>query len=457
MSYADAVRQVRPLAAVRRYWWLIALTAAAVLFSALGASLAQTPAYRATANVLVPGSAAHGREAELRAIHSRAVRDEVAAKFGSAPAVSAAPQGSSDVISISVETRDKRSSAIAANAYAQVYLDRRSDQSAHEIGTARAHGPVRPHTVRSVLLALLAGLALGTAVATGVDFRRGRAEGRDEYRQAPRRREPERVRARPAAEEAPDREEPSGPKVAVVGLVPSVARWQNGAEPALLPRDEPNSPAAEAYRALRATIEAAGRADPFRSLVVTSQRDGSGTTTVAANLAAVMARAGQHVVLVDGDLRRPAAHALFGLADDAGFISVLRGDAPLSRALQEVPGEPRLQVLPSGPPPDDPLEAMTPERTLEVLTALLVQAEAVVVDTPNALDHAETAILAGQADGVLLVATSGEDASRAAALFEEVGTPLLGMVLNRVQGHDAESINGPGHVSAAETDRFRIG
>src|SRR5439155_17442738 len=149
-------------------------------------------------------------------------------------------------ISISVEARDKRSAAAAANAYAQVYLDQRSDQVAHEIGTARARGPVRPHTVRSVLLALLAGLALGAAVAIGVELRRAWVEGPEEYRQAPRRREPERTRAHPAAEEAPEREAPSGPKVAVVGLVPSVARWQNGAEPALLPRDEPNSPAAEA-------------------------------------------------------------------------------------------------------------------------------------------------------------------------------------------------------------------
>ena len=242
-----------------------------------------------------------------------------------------------------------------------------------------------------------------------------------------------------------------------MGLVPRVARWQNGSEPALLPRDEPNSPAAEAYRALRAAIEAAGRADPCRSLVVTSQRHGSGTTTVAANLAAVMARAGQHVVLVDGDLRRPSAHHLFGLADDAGFISVLRGEAPLSRALQDVPGEPRLQVLASGPPPDDPLDVLTPERTLEVLTALLVQAEAVVVDTPNVLDHAETAVLADQADGVLLVAAPGEDASRAAELFEGVGTPLLGMVLNQVPGHDADSVSGPDRVSRADTARFRIG
>jgi capsular exopolysaccharide synthesis family protein len=449
----------RLVAAARRYWWLIALTTAAVLFSALGASLAQTPAYRATANVLVPGSAARGRAAEIRTIRSRAVRSAVAAQLGSAPSVSIAPQGRSDVISISVEARDRRSAAAAANAYAQAYLDRRSDSAAHQIGTARGHGPVRPHTVRSVLLGLLAGLALGTAVAVGVDIRNDWAEHADAYRQAPRRREPprrepERSRGHAVEADAPERDEPSGPKVAVVGLVPSVSRWRNGAEPALLPRDEPNSPAAEAYRALRATIEAAGRADPFRSIVVTSQRKGTGTTTVAANLAAVMARAGQHVVLVDGDLRRPTAHQLFGLPDDAGFISVLRGEAPLSRALQEVPGEPRLHLLPSGPTSDDPLEVMTPERTLEVLTALLVQAEAVVVDTPNALDHAETAVLAGQADGVLLVATPGEDPSRAAALFEQVGTPLLGMVLNQVQGHDAD-VTGP--APQAETARFRIG
>jgi Mrp family chromosome partitioning ATPase len=66
-------------------------------------------------------------------------------------------------------------------------------------------------------------------------------------------------------------------------------------------------------------------------------------------------------------------------------------------------------------------------------------------------------VLAGQADGVLLVAVPGEDAARAAALFEELGTPLLGMVLNQVRGHDADTLDGPDRIAQAETARFRIG
>src|SRR5690242_6786004 len=83
-----------------------------------------------------------------------------------------------------------------------------------------------------------------------------------------------------------------GPGVPVLGMIPAVGAWR-GSERALLRRDQPTSPAAEAYRALAATIQRILPHRPLRSLVVTSPGRGDGRTTVVANLGIVLARAGR--------------------------------------------------------------------------------------------------------------------------------------------------------------------
>jgi Mrp family chromosome partitioning ATPase len=103
--------------------------------------------------------------------------------------------------------------------------------------------------------------------------------------------------------------------------------------------------------------------------VVTSPAKGDGRTTVTANLGIVLARAGRTVVVVDCDLRNPQLHNVYGLPNEAGFTSVLRGEAPLSRAVQDVPDEPRLQVLAAGPTPPAPGQLLSAQRTVEVLAA----------------------------------------------------------------------------------------
>src|SRR5205807_2593983 len=134
--------------------------------------------------------------------------------------------------------------------------------------------------------------------------------------------EPEPIQAETAAER-------SGPGVPVLGMIPVVGPWR-GRERPLLRRDQPTSPAAEAYRGLAATIQRILPHRPLRSLVVTSPAKGDGRTTVVANLGIVLARAGRSVVVVDCDLRKPQLHALYGLPNEAGFTSVDRKSTRLN-------------------------------------------------------------------------------------------------------------------------------
>src|SRR5207237_9607352 len=94
----------------------------------------------------------------------------------------------------------------------------------------------------------------------------------------------------------------------------------------------------------------------IRTLQVTSSSEAEGKTTTIANLAVALARAGQRVIVVCCDLRRPRLNEFFRLPNVAGFTSVLLGDVPLTEALQQVPGEPRILLLSSGPLPPNPSE-----------------------------------------------------------------------------------------------------
>src|SRR5439155_23031319 len=126
---------------------------------------------------------------------------------------------------------------------------------------------------------------------------------------------------------------------------------------------EPSSSAAEAYRTLRTSIQFMGLDRPLRTLQVTSPSASEGKTTTLANLAVALARAGQRVVMVDCDLRRPRIHDFFGVSNEVGFTSVLLGEVPLSEAVQEVPGERLMMLLASGMLPPNPSELIASERT----------------------------------------------------------------------------------------------
>jgi len=115
---------------------------------------------------------------------------------------------------------------------------------------------------------------------------------------------------------------------------------------ALITLTHPRSPAAEAYRALRANLAMFGLEHPLHALVVTSAAPGEDKSTALANLAVVMVQGGQRVILVDADLRHPSLHELFGVPNERGLTTVLDEQdaltAPPLSAMADVAG---LQLL----------------------------------------------------------------------------------------------------------------
>ena len=200
---------------------------------------------------------------------------------------------------------------------------------------------------------------------------------------------------------------------------------------------QPRSPVSESFRALRTNVKFASVDVPLRRVLITSPTPQDGKTTVAANLAVVIAQGEKQVMVVDADLRRPQMHLRFGLPNRSGLSDLLvRPLDELDAAVQST-GVPGLKVVTSGPLPPNPAELLGSNKMAELLERLAGENDLVLVDTPPILSVTDAAALAPGVDGVILVAKPG--ATKVAALqqaveqLQAVGARILGVVLNEVE------------------------
>jgi capsular exopolysaccharide synthesis family protein len=238
------------------------------------------------------------------------------------------------------------------------------------------------------------------------------------------------------------------PLLGAIGPIPGAAKRDPIYSLAMLLY--PRSAAAEAFRALRASIEYLASSEaPIRTLMVVSAGAGEGKTTVASNLAVAFAQAGKRTILVDADLRKPGVHRVFRLGNhagplgnNAGLSTVLRPERGEIAPFLQTTEEPRLLVLTAGPMPPSPADLLGSTRMRELLPRLLERADIIVLDSAPIRAAADAAVLAQAVDGVLVVLDTGRtrrSAARSAAeALDRVGARVLGVALNRRRtGRDA--------------------
>ncbi len=275
----------------------------------------------------------------------------------------------------------------------------------------RPVSPIRPRTTQNTLLGALVGLMLSIGVVFLIEYLDDRI------------RSPEQI--------------DKILKLPVVGLIAKMGNGYHGTgKHRLIAVREPRSPVVEAFRSLRTNIQFAGVDQPIRTLLVTSAGPSEGKSTIAANLAVVMAQAGLKVALVDGDLRRPTMHHHFNQVNRAGLTDVILHDPGQWSGLTIASGVPNLSLLLSGSLPPNPSELLGSKRMRQLIDYLHQFNDVVIIDAPPLLPVTDALVLAPLTDGVLMVIDYGStrigEAIQGRTQLDQSGARILGVVMNKI-------------------------
>jgi polysaccharide biosynthesis transport protein len=208
---------------------------------------------------------------------------------------------------------------------------------------------------------------------------------------------------------------------------------------------------ADAFRATLTSILYSGEnGDRPRIIVITSANPGEGKTTVACNLALALAEIGpsvlmQSVLLIDGDLRRPRLHEIFGVPNRWGLADILNGKEPPDgcEGIVSKTGFRNLSLLPSGLANGNTAVLLHSPRAIAFLNRMREEFHTVIIDVPPMLNMPDARVFGRLADGVILVVRSAET-MRSAALaakqrLTEDGTQVLGTILNQWDPRETNS------------------
>ncbi len=213
----------------------------------------------------------------------------------------------------------------------------------------------------------------------------------------------------------------------VLGVIPQKVRP--------LVEEGPDSPHAEAYRVLRTNMQFSNKGIHGGAFAVVSGGVGEGKSTTLFNLAYVCAQLGDKVLVVDSDLRRPVQHTFLGLSNRFGLTNVLMRDVPIEETIKAT-SVPNLHFLPSGRLPRAALGILDSQRMRELVKNLKARYDYIFFDSPPIVGVSDASILASEVDGVLLVVQYRKYprsiSSRARRMLENVGTNVLGVVLNNI-------------------------
>ena len=420
---------------LRTRWLTVAITAAVMLVGAVALTLLTTPLYEATTRLFVSttvGTSANdlyqgNRLSQDRVlsytelIKGETVSQRTVDKLGlemTATELQAKVKATAklDTVLINVKVLDE--SPVRARDIANALSDEfvamareletpapGAKPDARVVVEQRAtvpEKPVIPKTKRNIA----AGLALGALAGVGLAFLRDMLDN--------------------TVQDQDSLESITG--AGIVGTIPLDRNRKT--EPAITFETD-RTAIAEAFRKLRTNLQFLNVDSPPRVIVVTSSAPSEGKSTTAINIALALAEAEHNVVLIDGDLRRPSLDKYLQLVGSVGFSTVLSGGAALSDVLQQTKF-PCLTALTSGPIPPNPSELLGSQSAKNILKELRAEFDYVIIDSAPLLAVTDSAILATESDGALLMVRFGEtkrdQLAHAVGILRSVGATVLGSV-----------------------------
>jgi protein-tyrosine kinase len=209
---------------------------------------------------------------------------------------------------------------------------------------------------------------------------------------------------------------------------------------------EPDPVLAEQFRRLAATLLHTQRADRLKSVMITSAVPAEGKTMTAINLALILSESyRRRVLLIDGDLRRPALSQAVNLSATEGLSDAI--GSPDGHKVALVQLTEMLTLLPAGKPMADPLSEVSSPRMGRLLEEATGRFDWVIIDTPPLGAAADAGLICPLVDAALLVIRAGHTPH--AAVKRAIDTlghdRILGVVLNRTERTSSEEHAGYGY------------
>jgi len=209
----------------------------------------------------------------------------------------------------------------------------------------------------------------------------------------------------------------------------------------LLAAKDPADLAIEAIRSLRTSLHFARLEAKNNIVLISGSSPSAGKTFVSSNLAAVIAQAGQRVLIIDADMRKGTLHKALGAAQVPGLSDILVGKVSLEKAIRVIPELENLSYIARGDVPPNPSELLMHENFTRLLEAASANFDLVIIDTPPILAVTDAAIIAHHAGTSLFVARFGLNQPKELALakkrFEQNNVKLKGAIFNAVERRSA--------------------
>jgi capsular exopolysaccharide synthesis family protein len=268
--------------------------------------------------------------------------------------------------------------------------------------------PVKPNKTLNIVLGVVIGLIMGVGLAFFIEYLDTSVKTIDEVERA---------------FQSP-----------VLGVIPQNVGY--------LVDEGLESPHAEAYRVLRTNILFSRKDEKLNTVVVVSAGAGEGKSITVVNLATVFAQAGQRILVVDSDLRRPTLHKQLHVSNNIGLTNYLLKQNKLEEIIQTT-SVPMLDFMASGKLPSTSMSILGSAQMKEMVAELKQRYDFIFFDSPPILGVSDASVLASEVDMVIQVIQYRRYPQpmsiRAKQLIEKVGGNLIGILLNNINMSQDES------------------
>ncbi|HAS8519791.1 TPA: polysaccharide biosynthesis tyrosine autokinase [Vibrio vulnificus] len=237
-------------------------------------------------------------------------------------------------------------------------------------------------------------------------------------------------------------------------LANKLARKKRNTDLTLLAESNPADLSIEALRGLRTSLHFAMMEAKNNVLMISGPAPGIGKSFVSTNFAAVAAKTGQKVLLIDADMRKGYLQQCFGLNWENGLSDLLSGKITRDVAVQSAKVE-NLDIITRGQVPPNPSELLMHPRFKELVDWASENYDLVIIDTPPVLAVTDPSIVGAIVGTTLMVARFGQNTVKeidvARGRFEQAGIEVKGVILNAIE-KKASSSYGYGYYNYSYGD-----